>query len=66
VPEDGGSSTFPDDLDLQALCFKQIGDRPRAGFNVGLVEGRQRHAGYAGKRLEIPAQCGQDLGDPSL
>jgi hypothetical protein len=66
VPDDGGSATFPDDLNSQTLGAQQRSDGLRAGFNVHLIEGRQRHTGYPGQRFEVLAQCGQEVSDPRL
>ena len=64
MPEDCRPATLPDDLDLQARGLHQIGHGLGAGVDLGLVEGREGHAGDPGERLEILAQGGHEVSDP--
>jgi len=66
MPDDSRPAALPDDLDLETLTAQELGDTLRACLNVGLVEGRERHARYPGERFKILAQSGHELGDPDL
>jgi len=66
MPDDGGATTLPDDLDLQTLSSQQVRDGLCAGFNVCLVESCQRHTRNSGERFEVLTQRRQKVSDPGL